>query len=138
MAKTGTQRSLVFAIVVLLVAGGLILYEAGRLIWLGRSASHTQATVGDCDVSGAGRNRQVHCTGSWIVGGSLLGNGHVVVGTIIGAETDDVGKTLDVTIIGDEAYTASFLHILLPIIIVLGGLSLAGGVQLIRVRIRSR
>lgn len=136
MSTTGSQRRLVIASVVLFLAGGLVLYEGGRLIWLGRSASRAQATVGDCEVSGAGRSRQVRCTGSWIVGGSLLGRGHVVAGDIIGAETDDVGKTLDVTIIGDDAYTASFLHILLPIIIGLGCLSLVGGVQLLRIRSR--
>jgi hypothetical protein len=130
------MRRLVFASVVLFIIGGLILYEGGRLIWLGRSGGRAQATVGNCDVSGAGRSRKVDCTGAWTVGGSLLEGGHVVTGSIIGAETDDVGKTLDVTIIGEEAYTASFLHIALPIIMGLGCLSLLGGIQLLRIRSR--
>ena len=63
------------------------------------------ATVADCVTSGAGRYMSVHCTGSWVVGGSLLDGGHVVVGTIDGADTGDIGKTIDVTLRGDTAYS---------------------------------
>ena len=43
----------------------------------------------------------------WVLGGSLLEGGHVVVGRIEGAETDDVGKAIDVTLSpdGETAYT---------------------------------
>lgn len=136
MQRTDSRGRLVFASVVLFIVGGLILFEGGRLIWLGRSSAHTQATVNDCEVSGAGRSQKVHCTGTWTVGGSLLEGGHVGFGNIIGAEADDKGKTLDVTIIGDDAYTASFMHVALPIIMVLGVLSLLGAIQLIRIRRR--
>ncbi len=64
--------------------------------------------VDDCEVSYTGyQNRYVHCTGTWVLGGPLLEGGHVVVGTIEGAETDDVGKTIDVTLSpdGETAYT---------------------------------
>jgi hypothetical protein len=63
------------------------------------------ATVADCEITGAGRLEDTHCTGSWVVGGSLLDGGHVVLGTISGAEQSDVGKKLDVTVNGDTAYT---------------------------------
>ena len=136
MPRTDSRGRLLFASIALFIVGGFILFEGGRLIWLGRSSAHAQATVNDCEVSGAGRSQKVHCTGTWTVGGSLLEGGHVGFGNIIGAEADDKGKTLDVTIIGGEAYTASFLHILLPILIGLGLLSLLGGIQLIRIRSR--
>jgi len=45
------------------------------------------------------------CSGSWVVGGSLIGNGHVVIGDVQGAERRDIGKTLDVTVRGGTAYT---------------------------------
>jgi hypothetical protein len=132
--RTASPGALLFSSIVLFLIGGLILYEGGRLIWLGRSGSSAKVKVSDCDVTGSGRSRKVNCTGAWTVGGSLLDGGHVVVGSIIGADTDDEGKTLDVTIIGEAAYTASFLHIALPIIIGLGCLSLVGAVLLIRMR----
>ena len=37
--------------------------------------------------------------------GSLLDKGSIVVGTIQGAEDSDVGKTIDVTLSGDQAYS---------------------------------
>ena len=136
MQRTQSPGRLLFASIVLLIVGGMILFEGGRLLWLGRSSAHAQATVNDCEVTGAGRSQKVNCTGTWTVGGSLLEGGHVGFGSIIGAEVDDKGKTLDVTIIGDEAYTASFMRIALPIIMVLGVLSLVGAVLLIRIRRR--
>ena len=65
-----------------------------------------EATVSDCVVSGAGtKYRTVHCTGSWVIGGSLLEGGHVVVGTVNGVDPESVGKTIDVTLRGDAAYS---------------------------------
>ncbi len=85
---------------------------AAALLWPGifflvqrQTGPRASATVGDCVTTGAGRYASTHCTGSWIVGGSLLDGGHVVVGSINGADQSDVGKTIDVTLRGDEAYT---------------------------------
>lgn len=66
-----------------------------------------QASVDECETTGSGRYESTHCSGSWIVGGSLLEGGHVVVGTIDGAEQSDQGKTIDVMVHGDTAYSRS-------------------------------
>jgi hypothetical protein len=62
------------------------------------------------------------CTGVWIEGGSLVGGrGHVIVGTVAGATSSDVGKTIDVTVTGDHARTTSLG---LPITLIVLGLVL--------------
>jgi hypothetical protein len=63
------------------------------------------ATVDSCDTTGSGRYQRTECSGTWVVGGSLLDKGSIVVGTIQGAEDSDVGKTIDVTFAGDQAYS---------------------------------
>jgi hypothetical protein len=77
--------------------------------------------VDECHFISTGR-REV-CTGAWVVGGSLLGNGHVVLGTIEGATNDDVGHTLKLRIHGGTAYVRSLR---LPIILFVLGLFIAG------------
>lgn len=68
-----------------------------------------------------------------VVGGSLVsGHGHVVTGSIDGASSGDVGKTLDVTIGGNHAYTRSLR---LPIVLLVIGLLVAVGGILIPVGI---
>lgn len=62
------------------------------------------ATVTDCMTTGTVRSRRTDCTGTWIAGGPLTEGGHVVVGTVQGAEQSDVGKKVDVTLRGDTAY----------------------------------
>ena len=92
-------------IATLVIAAGLI--APGIFLLVQRATgTRAEATVGDCVVRGAGtKYRTVHCTGSWIIGGSLLEGGHVVVGTVNGVDTDSVGKTIDVTLRGDTAYS---------------------------------
>jgi hypothetical protein len=70
-----------------------------------QTGTRATATVDDCQVDGSGRYRTTHCTGSWIVGGSLLEGGHVEVGTIDGVDDDAVGKTIEVTVRDGEAYS---------------------------------
>jgi hypothetical protein len=62
------------------------------------------------------------CTGSWIVGGSLIsGNGRVGIGSIDGAGSGDVGKEIDVRIHGTDHATVPDLKT--PILLwTLGGL----------------
>jgi hypothetical protein len=94
----------VLSVVAVIIAAVMI--GSGIFLLVQRQTGpRASATVGDCVSSGGGRWPTVHCTGSWVVGGSLLEGGHVVVGTIDGADTGDVGKTLDVTLRGDTAYT---------------------------------
>lgn len=103
-----------------------MLIMAVCLLWPGifflvqrQTGVRAEATVGDCEVTGAGRYQRTHCTGTWIVGGSLLDGGHVIFGTINDADPSQVGKTIDVTLRGDEAYT---LDLLLPIMLIGFGL----------------
>ena len=102
-----------------LVGGGVF------LIVQRETGERVKATVTSCTGSG----KYESCDGSWIAGGSLVGgNGHVVLGTIDGATRSDIGKTLDVTVDGDRAYTRSLRT---PIILlVLGTLVAAGGIGL--------
>jgi hypothetical protein len=93
------------------------------------TGTRARATVSDC----VERGRSTVCTGTWVVGGSLVGgNGHVVVGAIDGAVSSDVGKTIDVTLSGGRAYVRSLV---LPILLIGLGVLLAvpSGRTLIRV-----
>lgn len=95
-----------------------------------------QATVTDCvqDTDSRYPGVTYDCTGTWIVGGDLVGgNGHVVVGTVDGADITDVGRTLDVRLAGGEAYVQSLL---LPLLLMGLGFPSAAliGVLLVRAR----
>lgn len=82
------------------------------------TGTRAEATIAEChEISGA-YHASDQCTGSWIVGGSLLDGGHVVVGVVDGAERRDVGKALSVTVRGGTAYTRGLG---LPIGLVAGG-----------------
>src|ERR1700685_4612911 len=89
---------------VLIAFPGLVLMAAG-LLWPGifflvqyQTGTRATATIDECKTFGAGRYARTHCTGSWVVGGSLLDGGQIVVGSISGADQSDVGKTIDVTV----------------------------------------
>jgi hypothetical protein len=74
-----------------------------------------RATVTDCVQDPDSRYVTYDCTGTWITGGSLVGgNGHVVVGTIDGADNTDIGTTLAVRLSGGEAYVQSLV---LPLVL---------------------
>ena len=126
----------VFVLVVMLALTAGVLGGGIFLLVQREVGTRTQAHVTSCDVSGSSKYRKVHCVGSWTVGGSLLDGGHVVVGTVDGVDTGDIGKTVDVTVRGDTAYSRSLI---LPIVLtVLGLLPLAGLVAVIRGLFRSR
>jgi hypothetical protein len=111
--------AIVFLMAGLLVPGIFLLVQR-------QTGPRATATVGDCVTTGAGRYASTHCTGTWIVGGSLLEGGHVVYGTIDGADTSDVGKTIDVTLRGDTAYSRALA---LPLLLI--GLGLMPGLLLL-------
>lgn len=126
----------IFVLVVMLALTAGVLGGGVFLLVQRETGSRTQAHVTNCDVSGAGKYRKVHCLGSWTVGGSLLDGGRVVVGTVNGVDTGDVGKTVDVTVRGDTAYSRSLI---LPIVLtVLGLLPLFGLIIVIRGLLRRR
>ncbi|HEX3466718.1 MAG TPA: hypothetical protein VHT05_01305 [Candidatus Elarobacter sp.] len=95
----------VFGLVGALVAGAVMLWGGIFFAIEQHTGLQTTATVGDCEVTGAGRNQSTHCTGTWIVGGSLLDGGHVIYGDIEDADPSQVGKDIPVSVHGDTAYT---------------------------------
>jgi hypothetical protein len=91
------------------------------------------ARITDCHRSG-GRYRSDVCTGIWIAGGSLLAGGRVVTGTVDGADSGDLGHTIDVRLSGGTAYTTSLR---VPIILIAIGLALTVfGARLVLVAVR--
>jgi hypothetical protein len=80
------------------------------------TGTRAKATVAHCVESGGSRLHRTDCTGTWIV------RGRVVVGTIEGVDSSDVGKTIDVTVSGEHAYTRSLVR---PILFIGLGLPLA-------------
>jgi hypothetical protein len=106
ISQSGVPPVLVAA--VLLIVAIAMTWAGVNLIVQRQTGVRMQVKVDDCEVSYNGpQYRYVHCTGTWILGGPLLEGGHVVVGTIEGADTEDIGKTIDVTLSpdGETAYT---------------------------------
>jgi hypothetical protein len=83
------------------VAGGAVVYFV-------ESGVRTVATVDNCVSSpGAHGTTNYDCTGTWVIGGPLTAGGHVVVGSVVGAGPDDVGKSIPVSVSGGTAYVRS-------------------------------
>lgn len=103
----------------LLIAGGFAVNER-------ETGPRAKATVSECNyVSGGNKAGVDVCRGTWVIGGSLVGgNGHVVIGDIEGAESGDIGKTLNVRLSGNHAYTSSLR---VPIILLAIGLIMVVG-----------
>jgi hypothetical protein len=87
------------------------------------SGERVLVKVTDCHLEDAGQTTDEVCDGTWISGGPLLSTGHVVLGTIDGATSDDIGKTLHARAHGDHAYLPS--HRIDYILIGLGSLMVA-------------
>jgi hypothetical protein len=85
------------------------------------------ARITDCqDV--VGRYHAVVCTGTWSAGGRRAG--HVVTGTVDGADRSDLGETLTVHLAGGRAYVPS---VRIPLILLAFGVAfIAYGIQLLR------
>jgi hypothetical protein len=105
---------IMFVLTAVAVLGGGIFLIVQR-----QTGTRASATVAECHVVTSGMHATDECSGSWVVGGSLLAGGHVIVGDIQGAERRDIGKTLDVTVRGGTAYTRGLG---LPIGLTAGGL----------------
>jgi hypothetical protein len=114
-------RVLGILLVSLLLVGGLGMLAGGiHQIVVKETGARAQARITECHRSG-GRYRSDVCTGMWVAGGSLLAGGHVVTGTVDGADSGDLGDTLDVRLSGGTAYTTSLR---VPIILIVIGLAL--------------
>ena len=116
------RRWILGAALLLLPGLGLLAGGIFELV-VQRTGTPAKARVLEChDV--AGKIGSGVCAGMWVEGGSLVaGDGHVVTGTIDGADPGDVGKTLDVRLSGGRAYTTSLR---IPIILLVAGLALLG------------
>jgi hypothetical protein len=126
------------ALAVFLVAE-LVMIGAGVFLLVQReTGTRVKATVTGCVQTGAGRTETTDCTGTWVVGGALVGgDGRIVVGEVAGATKSDVGKTIDVTLRGDTAYTRSLK---LPLLLIGLGLvvPVLAGVAVVNARRRRR
>jgi hypothetical protein len=116
-----------FALVVGLALVGAGAYQLVKV----ETGVRTLATVDECHLVSALHGKTPDCSGTWVVGGSLLNGGHVVEGNITGVDSHEVGKKVKVTIVNGEAFTRSPV---VPIIVIcLGVLLVAGGIVLVRV-----
>jgi hypothetical protein len=120
----------------LVFLGGLGMLGGGVfLVVVQATGTPARARITDCHKSG-GRYRSDVCTGTWVTGGSLLDGGRVVLGTVDGADSGDIGRTLDVRLSGDRAYTKSLR---VPIVLIVLGLAVtAFGVRLLWMARRAR
>ncbi|MDO8209740.1 hypothetical protein [Conexibacter sp. CPCC 206217] len=124
-------------IVAILILAGLGV-AAADASWLADrdSGARVAARITACDERGPSRIHSTRCAGTWVVGGDLPGgDGHVVVGTVQGADADDVGKTIAVTADGDRAVSRSAV---LPIGLIVTGLGGAGAGLALAVTARRR
>ena len=113
---------IIFSVFALMGAGLIV---AGVVIISHRySGTKVIATVTGCQVSSAGKTSDEECSGSWVIGGALVGgNGHVVIGHIDGADSSEIGKNITVYATGDHAHTTS---IRVPIILIVIGVLVLG------------
>ena len=123
-------------VLTLLLGAGLgMLFGGTFLIVVQETGEPATARIIECHRSG-GRYRTDVCTGMWVAGGSLLEDGRMVTGTVDGASSDDLGKSLDVRLSGDRAYTKSWRVAI--ILLVLGAGVTALGVRLVWMAIMAR
>lgn len=96
---------LLLAVPIVIILGGIGLSLGAVLSYTDqRSGEPGTAKVGSCTGHSGRYDTGVHCTGSWVMGGSLE-RGQVVVGEITNADRGDIGKTIDVRIHGTDHAT---------------------------------
>ena len=118
----------VLIVVAIGLFGVLLVFGGGQMLLRRQTGDRLPATVTDCVDSGTSRNRQTRCVGTWTV------DGVVRTGTVQGATSDQEGKTIEVTVEGDTAYSR---HIALPLMLVgLGLLPVAFSLVLLRGMLR--
>ena len=122
-------RALGILLVALVFLGGLGMLGGGIfLVVVQVTGEPATARITECHDSG-GRYHSDVCQGTWVAGGSLLAGGRVVIGTVDGADSGDIGKTIDVRLSGDRADTPSLR---VPVILLVIGAALtAFGVRLL-------
>ena len=121
--KNRPSRLVIAVPVVILLAGvGLAL---GAVLSYNDQHSGEPGTAKVTACTGrTGRNAPgIHCTGTWVAGGSLLAGGRVVIGEIVNGDRGDIGKTIDVRIHGTDHATKPNMRV--SIILALLGVPMA-------------
>lgn len=112
-------RAILSAVICVLIGLGLFGW-AGYTYVKSTTGETASAVVERCDVKRGRKGRSsTTCYGTWTA------NGQKVTGEINGAGSDDEGKTLDVRVDGNTAYTFSGAAIAVPAVI--GGFMLLAG-----------
>lgn len=96
---------MIAAIAVLIGVG--IYADGFYLLHQGSTGQQVVVTITDCQHIDGLHGGSTVCNGSWIAGGSLLANGHVVLGEAHGVGPGDVGKRIRMRAHGGAAYTQS-------------------------------
>jgi hypothetical protein len=103
--KITSPGGLAFAVTGMVLMSAVLLVPGIFFLVQRETGTRATATIDSCETTGAGRYADTECSGSWVVGGSILDKGSIVLGTIQGADESDVGKAMDVTVVGDQAYS---------------------------------
>lgn len=127
-AQPSARRVSVVGVLILgaiLLLGVVLVFNGGRMIVERQTGERAEATVTRCVDSGRSRNSRTDCVGSW-----TTKSGEVRTGKVQGATSDQVGKTISVTLKGDSAYARGLG---LPLMLVgLGLLPIALGLALLK------
>jgi hypothetical protein len=113
------RRQRVIALVLLSLFTLVMIGGGVFIITVQQRGTPAEATVTECHR----QRRSTTCTGTWVVGGELTEGGQLRSGTIEGADSGDIGKTLAVRLSGNRAYTTSLR---LPLILIgIGAVAMA-------------
>jgi hypothetical protein len=131
--------ALLIAVPVVIILGGIGLSAGAVLSYNDQhSGEPGTAKVSSC----AGRTGRysggVHCTGTWVTGGSLLEGGHVVIGDVTNADRGDIGKTIDVRIHGSDHATKPNMRVSIILALIGAPMALFGLYLLFTIVSRSR
>jgi hypothetical protein len=117
----GRPPKIAIAVPIVLVLAGIGLSIGAVLSYNDQhSGEPGKAKVTSCTGKTGRYSTGLHCTGTWISGGSLLEGGHVVIGEIVNGDRGDVGKTIDVRVHGSDHATKPNLRVSI-ILALLGG-----------------
>lgn len=112
------ERQQVRAFAVFFALLAVFMFGAGiRQLVFTLSGPAATATVTHCEPYLNANTIDIHCVGTWTVGG------RAVTGTIVGVDYPDVGKTISVHVHQDAAYSPSLLP---PIMLLVLGVFLTG------------
>jgi hypothetical protein len=118
-----TRGPLIVGVFLLLVGAGMT-FGAYATYRDQHSGTPGKARVASCTGRTGRYGGGIHCSGTWVTGGSLLDGGRVVFGHIENAGRSDIGDTVDVRIHGGDH--ATIPNIRVTIILALLGIPMVG------------